>query len=99
MNAPESGNKAFILERAANYSSSYRPYCANQTTSNVYNWNIGYRSESYVYTTPTYLRSYLNYLNNAWRHPVMITVFGFPVENEANRQLQDQLFDTPRSVY
>lgn len=97
--APTPGNRSSILECAANYSSSFRPYCVNQTTYDPYNWNIGYRSESYVYTTPTYLRSYLNYLYNTWRHPVMITEFGFPVDNEAKRELRDQLYDSPRSQY
>ncbi|KAI7349185.1 hypothetical protein KC336_g12980, partial [Hortaea werneckii] len=63
-------------------------------------WNIGYRSESYVYITPTYLRLYLNYLYNTWKAPVALTEFGFPVFGEADKQdLSDELFDTPRSIY
>lgn len=34
-------------------SNTLYPYCVNQETQNVYGWNIGYRSESYVYITPT----------------------------------------------
>lgn len=97
--APEPGNTQSILDCASNYSSPYRPYCVNQTTADVYGWNIGYRSQTYVYITPTYLRTYLNYLYNTWRHPVVIAEFGFPVYGEADKKLSDQLFDTPRSMY
>lgn len=96
---PTPGDIDSILECASNYSSPYRPYCVNQTTENVYGWDIGYRSQSYVYMTPTYLRSYLNYLYNTWRTPVIITEFGFPVFNEAEKDMIDQQFDTPRSIY
>ena len=60
---------------------------------------MGYRSNSYVYITPTYLRAYLNYLYTTWRTPIEITEFGFPVHKEAERDLSDQLFDSPRSTY
>ena len=96
---PVHDNKDSILECAGNSTSTHRPYCVNQTTTNVYGWDIGYRSQSYVYITPTYLRSYLNYLHNTWRTPVAITEFGFPVYGEAEKALADQLFDTPRSIY
>ncbi|KAH6977322.1 glycoside hydrolase superfamily [Ilyonectria sp. MPI-CAGE-AT-0026] len=96
---PVADDKDSILECASNSSSALRPYCVNQTTTNVYGWDIGYRSQSYVYLTPTYLRSYLNYLHNTWRTPVAITEFGFPVFGEADKALVDQLFDTPRSLY
>jgi len=96
---PVPGEQGSILDCARNESSLLRPYCVNQTTVNVYGWDIGYRSQSYVYTTPTYLRSYLNYLYNTWRKPVSITEFGYPVYSERERALSDQLFDTPRSQY
>jgi beta-glucosidase/6-phospho-beta-glucosidase/beta-galactosidase len=96
---PTPDDEQSIWDCAGNYSSSYRPYCVNQTTTDVYGWNIGYRSQSYVYITPTYLRSYLNYLYNTWRVPVVLTEFGFPVYGEADKALPDQLFDTPRSIY
>lgn len=97
--APIPGDISSITACAKNYSSPFRPYCVNQTTQDIYGWNIGYRSHSYVYITPTYLRSYLNYLYNTWRTPVAITEFGFPVFDEAKKSLPDQLFDTPRSLY
>ncbi|VUC35905.1 unnamed protein product [Clonostachys rosea] len=97
--APEAGNTQSILDCTSNYSSPYRPYCVNQTTADVYGWNIGYRSQTYVYITPTYLRTYLNYLYNTWRYPIVIAEFGFPVYGEADKQISDQLFDTPRSIY
>ncbi|KAI0189867.1 glycoside hydrolase [Astrocystis sublimbata] len=75
------------------------PLCVVQETMNVYGWNVGYRSHSYVYTTPTYLREYLNYLWNTFRKPVLVAEFGFPVFDEADKDLPDQLFDTPRSTY
>ncbi|KAK7959405.1 glycoside hydrolase family 1 protein [Apiospora aurea] len=89
-----------IAACAANLSDPLFPYCVNQYTNTTTGWNIGYRSESYVYMTPTYLRTYLNYLWNTWRHPVVITEFGFPVFHEAEAEnLSDQLFDQPRSDY
>ncbi|KAL2810337.1 glycoside hydrolase superfamily [Aspergillus granulosus] len=75
------------------------PYCVTQELTNIYGWNIGYRSETYVYITPTYLRSYLGYLWNTWKKPVLIGEFGFPVHDESLRDLPDQLFDSPRSQY
>lgn len=97
---PVPDDKDSVLDCAANSSSTFRPYCVNQTTVNVYGWNIGYRSQSYVYITPTYLRSYLNYLYNEWQHPVAITEFGFPVFHESEKAgISDQLFDSPRSDY
>jgi len=96
---PEANSTDSILACAANSTSSSRPYCVNETTANQFGWNIGYRSQSYVYITPTYLRSYLNYLYNTWHHPVVITEFGFPVFAEDEKVLPDQLFDTPRSIY
>lgn len=96
---PRPGDISSISECAMNRSNPYFPYCVNQTTVNQYGWNIGYRSQSYVYITPTYLREYLVYLYNTWKHPVMITEFGFPVYGEADKDLTDQLYDTPRSIY
>ncbi|KAL4874325.1 glycoside hydrolase superfamily [Aspergillus karnatakaensis] len=75
------------------------PYCVTQETTNTYGWNIGYRSHSYVYITPTYLRSYLSYLYNTFRKPILIGEFGFPVHDESTRELADQRFDSPRSQY
>jgi beta-glucosidase/6-phospho-beta-glucosidase/beta-galactosidase len=80
-------------------SNSLFPYCVNQETKNVYGWNIGYRSESYVYITPTHFREYLFYLWNTFRHPILVSEFGFPVYAEADKDLSDQCFDSPRSVY
>ena len=97
---PIAGNINSISDCASNSSSPYFPYCVNQTTVNQYGWNIGYRSQSYVYITPTYLREYLGYLYNTFRSPVVITEFGFPVFVEAEKtDLSDQLFETPRSLY
>jgi len=85
---------------AANISDPFFPYCVNQSTITTNGWNIGYRSYSYVYITPTYLREYLSYLYNTWRTPVFVTEFGFPVFGEADKAvLEDMLFDTPRSIY
>ncbi|KAH8689973.1 beta-glucosidase [Talaromyces proteolyticus] len=75
------------------------PYCVTQEWTNVYGWDIGYRSDSYVYITPTYLRSYLFYLWNTYKTPVIVSEFGFPVYDESFRDLPDQLFDSPRSQY
>jgi beta-glucosidase/6-phospho-beta-glucosidase/beta-galactosidase len=116
---PVPGEIDSILDCASNYSNTFRPYCVNQTTVNRFGWNIGYRSQSYVYITPTYLREYLYYLWNTWHTPVLVTEFGkppviapssvpiphsnpptgFPVFAEAEKELSDQLFDSPRSQY
>jgi beta-glucosidase/6-phospho-beta-glucosidase/beta-galactosidase len=84
---------------ASNSSSPYFPYCVVQETSNIFGWAIGYRSQSYVYITPKYLRTYMNYLYNTWKKPVLVSEFGFPVFGEANKAVEDQLFDSPRSQY
>jgi beta-glucosidase/6-phospho-beta-glucosidase/beta-galactosidase len=84
---------------AANMSHSLRPYCVTQTTTTTTGWNIGYRSQSYVYLTPAYFRTYLNYLWNTFKSPVAVTEFGFPVFAEADKEQQDQEFDSPRSWY
>jgi beta-glucosidase/6-phospho-beta-glucosidase/beta-galactosidase len=97
---PEPGSIDSIKQCATNSSAELRPYCVNQTTTDIFGWNIGYRSQSYVYITPTYLRLYLNYLHNTFRTPIVLTEFGFPVFGEADKQnLSDQLFDSPRSIY
>lgn len=96
---PTPGDVDSINECAKNTSSTFRPYCVNQTTVDIHGWNIGYRSQTYVYITPTYLRSYLKYIYSTYRHPIKITEFGFPVWNEADKPLSDQLHDLPRSIY
>ncbi|EXJ74755.1 beta-glucosidase [Cladophialophora psammophila CBS 110553] len=89
-----------ILECCSNTSSTYFPYCVNQSTLTTTGWNIGYRSQSYVYIAPRYLRLYLSYLYNTFHSPIVITEFGFPVFAEAEKTaLSDQLYDTPRSIY
>ncbi|OBT57017.1 hypothetical protein VE04_03125 [Pseudogymnoascus sp. 24MN13] len=85
---------------AKNSSSPNFPYCVTQETQNVFGWNIGYRSQSYVYITPTYLRTYLSYLYNTFKKPVLVSEFGFPVFAESeSAAVEDQLFDSPRSQY
>ena len=88
-----------IAACASNVSDPFYPYCVNQTTTNKYGWDIGYRSQSYVYITPTFLREYLSYLWNTFQKPVLVAEFGFPVWDEDSKPLVDQLFDTPRSIY
>jgi len=94
--SPPSGG---ISACTSNTSNPFFPYCVNQSTLTTTGWNIGYRSQSYVYITPTYLRTFLSYLWNTFKKPVLITEFGFPVFAEAEKQLSDQLFDSPRSIY
>ncbi|KAI4618850.1 hypothetical protein J4E83_005801 [Alternaria metachromatica] len=88
-----------IADCAANITHPNRPYCVTQSTLTSTGWNIGYRSQSYVYLTPSYFRTYLNYLWNTWRTPVAVTEFGFPVFAEAQKTQPDQEFDSPRSWY
>ncbi|KAK3209296.1 hypothetical protein GRF29_69g1346772 [Pseudopithomyces chartarum] len=88
-----------IEDCATNITHPLRPYCVTQSTTTTTGWNIGYRSQSYVYIAPTYFRTYLNYLWNTWRHPVAVTEFGFPVFGEGQKTQADQEFDSPRSQY
>lgn len=88
-----------VAECAANITHPLRPYCVTQEQTTTTGWNIGYRSQSYVYLTPSYFRTYLNYLWNTFRAPVAVTEFGFPVFAEGQRLQQDQEFDSPRSWY
>jgi beta-glucosidase/6-phospho-beta-glucosidase/beta-galactosidase len=88
-----------IAACSANISHPLRPYCVTQQTITTTGWNIGYRSQSYVYITPTYFRTYLNYLWNTWKTPVAVTEFGFPVFAEQEKSQRDQEFDSPRSQY
>ncbi|EUC49379.1 glycoside hydrolase family 1 protein [Bipolaris oryzae ATCC 44560] len=88
-----------IADCAANITHPLRPYCVTQSQQTTTGWNFGYRSQSYVYITPSYFRTYLSYLYNTWRHPVAVTEFGFPVFAEAQKTQADQEFDSPRSQY
>lgn len=88
-----------IASCAANITHPLRPYCVSQSTKTTTGWNIGYRSQSYVYITPAYFRTFLNYLYNTFRAPVAVTEFGFPVFGEDLKQQADQEFDSPRSLY
>ncbi|KAK6527282.1 hypothetical protein TWF281_010470 [Arthrobotrys megalospora] len=89
-----------IQSCAKNSSSEYFPFCVKRQSTNIFGWNFGYRSYSHVYTTPEYLRTYLNYLWNTFRKPVFITEFGFPVFGEADKKvIEDMVYDTPRSNY
>ncbi|EOO01016.1 putative beta-glucosidase protein [Phaeoacremonium minimum UCRPA7] len=88
-----------INECAANVTDPLYPWCIEQSVIDATGWNVGYRSQSYVYMTPLYLRTLLNYVWNTFRKPVFITEIGFPVFGEAQMELADQLFDTPRSEY
>ncbi|KAL2201860.1 family 1 glycoside hydrolase [Sarocladium strictum] len=97
--APTEGDSNSIAKCSADKNNALRPYCVSGTQQNKFGWNIGYRSQTYAYTTPTFLRSYLNYVWNTWRHPIMVTEFGFPVYGETRKDLPDKLFDSPRSNY
>ncbi|EHY54620.1 Beta-glucosidase 1B [Exophiala dermatitidis] len=90
-----------IRQCASNASNPlFASYCVLPSTLTTQGWNIGYRSQTYVYNTPTYARFYLSYVYNTFRVPILITEFGFPVFGEAAKeQLSDQLFDSPRSNY
>ncbi|KAJ6153565.1 CAZyme family GH1 [Penicillium chermesinum] len=52
-----------------------------------------------THSSRTVLREYLFDIYNTWRHPVFVSEFGFPVYSEATKDLPDQLFDSPRSIY
>jgi beta-glucosidase/6-phospho-beta-glucosidase/beta-galactosidase len=94
---PKAGS---IAACAANSSDPQYPLCVTQSTLTTTGWNIGYRSQSYVYITPKYLRTYLNWLWNTFHHPIVLTEFGFPEFGESLKaDLSDQLFDSARSTY
>jgi len=49
--------------------------CVTQSDQNIFGWDVGYRSQSYVYTTPRFLRSYLNFLWSTYRKPIVVSEF------------------------
>lgn len=93
--APDGGIEA--CQRNSSHPSF--PECATQSQTREDGWKIGYRSNSYVYITPTQFREYLNYLYLTFHHPIVIGEFGFPEWKEAEKELGDQLYDTSRSIY
>lgn len=88
-----------IANCATDTDNSDWPACVTQGQTDKFGWKVGYRSQSYVYITPTYLRSFLNYLWDSFETPIIISEFGFPVWREAEKEWSDQLFDSPRSTY
>ncbi|QKX64810.1 uncharacterized protein TRUGW13939_11986 [Talaromyces rugulosus] len=96
---PVPSDEGSIMECATDVSSPFRPNCVNESSVNIYGWDLGYASQSYVYMTPTYIRTCLNWIYNTYRHPIMIGEFGFPVWAEDEKTLANQLYDSPRSNY
>ncbi|KAM0510998.1 hypothetical protein ACHAPE_010313 [Trichoderma viride] len=94
--SPLSASESPCLNTPSNV---FYPECVQQSWGGKFGWNVGYASQTFVYITPTYLRHYLSYLWNTYRSPIIVTEFGFPVENEAALPLAQQLFDSPRSQY
>ncbi|KAL7921901.1 glycoside hydrolase family 1 protein [Trichoderma austrokoningii] len=94
--SPLSASESPCLNTPSNV---FYPECVQQSWGGKLGWNVGYASQTYVYITPTYLRHYLSYLWNTYRSPIIVTEFGFPIENEATLPLTQQLFDSPRSQY
>ncbi|OAQ59629.1 beta-glucosidase [Pochonia chlamydosporia 170] len=100
VSSPVAGDKDSILACTKDASHPLRSsQCVKAEFVDKNGWSVGYRSQSYVRTTPTLLRSYLNYLYTNWRKPIALTEFGFPVFAEGEKELTDQLFDTPRTTY
>lgn len=93
--APQEGIEACSHNR----SHELWPLCVQQGQTDQLGWKIGYRSHSYVYITPTYYRTFLNYLWNTFKKPVFNTEFGFPEFKESEKEPKDQMFDTARSIY
>ncbi|CAG8970729.1 hypothetical protein HYALB_00001511, partial [Hymenoscyphus albidus] len=84
----------------ANETSSLRPYCVTEGSTNIFGWKIGLHSQyDTMYQSPKYLRTYLSYLYNTFHIPVMATDFGFPTHSEADWHLEDQLYDSSRTLY
>jgi len=75
------------------------PFCVVQSETTQLGWDIGYRSQSYVYITPKYFRTYLSYLWNTWKLPILVTEFGFTVFDESRKSLGAQRYDLERSQY
>ncbi len=82
------------------------PSCVGSTEITENGWNMGYRQAYYMWSTPTYLRTGIDYLWNTYKVPVMITEFGFPAAAVAGQYLgeygstpEDALLDIPRSEY
>ena len=94
--APPGGIKQCASQGSSN---PLYPTCVIQSSIDSNGWNIGYHSQTFVYTTPTYLRSYLNWAWNTYKKPVIVSEFGFTVNKETSLPLPDALYDSPRSQY
>lgn len=95
ISAPPGG----IEKCARNQSDPLFPSCVVTSTVNSDGWQFGYRSQAGAYTTPTYLRTSLNWIWNTYKAPVIVSEFGFPVNGETSLPLQEARFDSPRSQY
>lgn len=75
------------------------PNCVTFSDVTENGWQIGYRSNAYTFSSPRLTRIAMNYLWNTYKTPLVYTEFGFPVFAEAEKDLDAQRYDTPRSNY
>ncbi|KAJ5919315.1 glycoside hydrolase family 1 protein [Penicillium verhagenii] len=80
-------------------SNSNYPTCVGSTFDTVNGWEMGYHTDYVMYSTPTYLRSTVNYLWNTYKKPVMLSEYGFPMNATSFESTADALNDLPRSEY
>ncbi|RMY16182.1 hypothetical protein D0868_00476 [Hortaea werneckii] len=88
-----------IQECARNQSDPLFPSCVLTSTVDSNGWQFGYRSQAGAYTTPSYLRTSLNWIWNTYKAPIIVSEFGFPVNGETSLPLQEARYDSPRSEY
>ncbi|EXJ93761.1 beta-glucosidase [Capronia coronata CBS 617.96] len=82
-----------------NASHPLHPGCVTTSTLTQTGWAVGYGGFVWAHDTPKYLRTYLSYLWDTYRTPIIATEIGFPVSGEGELPLANQRFDSPRSDY
>lgn len=76
------------------------PMCVVPTLIDDNNWEIGFYSASNVYYTPTYFRSFMNWMWDTYKPSgIMVSEFGYPAWDEAEAPLANQRQDLTRSLY
>lgn len=83
----------------SNGTSPFWPNCVETGQTNINGWQIGYASYTFVYVTPTYLRSYINWAWNTYKKPIVVSEYGYTVYDEATKPFLQQQYDSPRGTY
>lgn len=73
----------------------------DQTDTLTDGWQVGDASQSYVYIAPEYVRQVVKLVWDTYypKGGILLSEFGFPVQNEALKTLPQEQFDIERSLY